>query len=95
MNFTRNELALELSKRLAIPVDRAKGVVDQTLAVLADALADNKKIEFRGFGILDVVRRKAKVGRNPKKPDAGEYQIPARNMVRFRVGKQLFDRLNP
>lgn len=95
MNYTRNELALELSKRLAIPVDRAKGVVDQTLAVLGDALVAGKKIEFRGFGILDVVRRKAKVGRNPKKPTAGEYQIPARNMVRFRVGKQLFDRLNP
>lgn len=95
MNFTRNELALELSKRLAIPVDRAKGVVDQTLAVLEEALVAGKKVEFRGFGILDVVMRKAKVGRNPKNPGAGQYQIPARKMVRFRVGKQLFDRLNP
>lgn len=95
MNYTRNELALELSKRLAVPVDRAKGIVDQTLTAISDALLDGHKIEFRGFGVLDVVKRKAKVGRNPKKPAAGEYLIPPRNMVRFRAGKQLFDRLNP
>ena len=94
-NFTRNELANTLSQRLAIPVDRAKGVVDQTLDALAEALAAGQKVEFRGFGIFDVVNRKPKIGRNPKNPSAGQYQIPARRMVRFRVGKQLFDKLNP
>ena len=95
MNFTRNDLSAELANRLAIPVDRAKGIVDQTLDVLTQALAEGKKVEFRGFGILDVVHRKPKSGRNPKNPSAGQYQIPARRMVRFRVGKQLFDKLNP
>jgi len=94
-NFTRNELAQALSERLALPVDRAKGIVDQTLQILTEALAAEKKVEFRGFGIFDVVHRKPKIGRNPKNPAAGEYQIPARRMVRFRVGKQLFDLLNP
>jgi len=94
-NFTRNELALALSQRLAIPVDRAKGVVDQTLEVLTEALTEGKKVEFRGFGIFDVVHRKPKIGRNPKNPSAGQYQIPTRRMVRFRVGKQLFTKLNP
>jgi len=95
MNFTRNELALELARRLAVPVDRAKGIVDQTLDVLTEALVAKKKIEFRGFGIFDVVERKPKIGRNPKNPAAGQYLIPARSMVRFRVGTNLFDKLNP
>lgn len=94
-SFTRNELALQLSQRLAIPVDRAKGVVDQTVAVLVEALASERKVEFRGFGVFDVVLRKSKIGRNPKNPAAGQYQIPARKMVRFRAGKYLFDLLNP
>lgn len=94
-NFTRNELATVLSQRLALPVDRAKGIVDQTLLILTETLAAGQKVEFRGFGIFDVVNRKPKVGRNPKNPAAGQYQIPARRMVRFRVGKQLFDLLNP
>jgi DNA-binding protein HU-beta len=94
-NFTRSTLALALSQRLAMPVDRAKGVVDQTLEILTEALTAEQKVEFRGFGIFDVVHRKPKIGRNPKNPAAGQYQIPARRMVRFRVGKQLFDKLNP
>lgn len=93
--FTRNELAIELSNRLAIPVDRAKGIVDQTLDVLVNVLGEGRKVEFRGFGILDVVQRKPKIGRNPRNPTAGQYLIPARRMVRFRIGKQLFDKLNP
>ncbi len=94
-NFTRNELAVELSRRLALPVDRAKGIVDHTLEVLAESLVAGKKVEFRGFGIFDVVQRKPKIGRNPRNPAAGQYQIPARRMVRFRVGRMLFDKLNP
>lgn len=94
-NFTRNELALELAKRLALPVDRAKGIVDHTLETLTEALAQGRKLEFRGFGIFDVVQRKPKIGRNPKNPNAGQYQIPARRVVRFRVGTHLFDKLNP
>lgn len=94
-NFTRNDLALRLSERLALPVDRAKGIVDHTLDTLMEALVEGKKVEFRGFGIFDVVHRKPKIGRNPKNPEAGQYQIPARRMVRFRVGTALFDKLNP
>lgn len=94
MNFTRDELAGELANRLSMPLDRAKGIVDQTIEVLTQALADGKKVEFRGFCMLDVVQRKAKIGRNPKKPD-DQYRIPARRMVRFRVGKHLFAKLNP
>jgi nucleoid DNA-binding protein len=94
-NFTRNDLAVELSLKLNITVDRAKSVVDKTIDALIDALADGKRLQFRNFGLLDVVERKPKVGRNPKNPEAGQYQIPARRMVRFRIGKHLFYRLNP
>lgn len=93
--LTRNALAVTLSQRLGIPVDRAKGVVDHTLDVLVATLAEGTKIEFRGFGVFDVVQRKAKIGRNPKNLAAGQYQIPARRAVRFRAGKSLFYKLNP
>lgn len=95
MSFTRDKLANELSQRLALPVDRAKGIVDQTLDALADAFAKGEKVEFRGFGIFEVVQRKAKIGRNPKNPEAGQYQIPARRVVRFRTGSHLLTKLNP
>jgi DNA-binding protein HU-beta/integration host factor subunit alpha len=94
-NFTRNDLAIELNLRLGMPVDRARGIVDVTLSVLTDALASGNNVEFRGFGMFDVVDRKAKVGRNPKHPEKGNVSIPARKAVRFRAGKELNNQLNP
>lgn len=93
--FTRNDLAEELSQRLALPVDRCKGIVDSAILALTNALASHKKVEFRGFGAFDVVQRKSKVGRNPKKPQDGQYCIPAHKSVRLRIGKDLFNKLNP
>lgn len=94
-SFTRVDLAEALSRKMSIPVDKARSIVDQTLDILTEVMITGRKVEFRGFGMFDVVKRKAKVGRNPLKPHAALYQIPARRMVRFRPGKQLFDKLNP
>ena len=93
--FTRKDLAVSLSSRLDIPVDRAKAVVDHTLDVLALTLVSGTDIEFRGFGMLDVVTRKQTVGRNPRNVAAGDYLIPARRVVRFRTSGYLFGKLNP
>jgi len=94
-SYNRYALAVDLSLRLAIPIDRAKGVIDQTIDALTEALVGGRKVEFRDFGILEVVRQKQKVGRNPANPTGGNYLIPARNKVRFRTGNKLFNRLNP
>lgn len=93
--FTRNEFASILSSKLDIPVDRAKGIVDNVLDILGSAMLESRKIEFRNFGLFEVVQRKPKIGRNPLKPNEGQYQIPARKVVRFKIGKELFEKLNP
>lgn len=94
-NLTRNDLAVELSLKLDIPVDKSKTIVEATIDVLLATLASGKSVEFRGFGVFDVVNRKQKIGRNPRKPSAGQYLIPARRAVRFRAGKHLHALLNP
>jgi integration host factor subunit beta len=58
------------------------------------ALSEGKKVEFRGFGVLQVVQRKQKIGRNPKDPSGGTYTIPPRAVVKFRAGKELDETIN-
>ncbi len=94
-SYTRNDLATELSQKANVSVDSAKGTVEDVLRLVSTALTDRKKVEFRGFGILEVVRRKEKVGRNPKAPQNGTYLIPAKNVVKFRIGKDLDGAINP
>lgn len=92
-SFNRNDFAVALSERAVLKLDEARGVVDHVLAILTEKLTSGTKVEFRGFGIFDVYTRKPRIGRNPKNPQAGQYQIPARRTVRFRAGKQITDKL--
>jgi nucleoid DNA-binding protein len=93
--YTRTNLAAELAAYLDVPVTRGKQVSEFILDRLASVLTENRKVEFRGFGIFVPQVRKEKIGRNPKNISAGTFTIPARKVVRFRVGKELDTKLNP
>lgn len=93
-SFTRSDLAADLAVRLNCSVESARSTVEHFINSVQTALASGKKVEFRGFGVLEVVQRKPKIGRNPKDPSGGTYTIPARAVVKFRAGKELDETLN-
>lgn len=93
-NFTRHELAATVSRRLKIPAKRAYQFVDVCLNAMTAAMCNRQRIELRNFGVFEVVTRKPKIGRNPQKPKDGQYLIPERRAVKFRMGKVLCDLLN-
>jgi nucleoid DNA-binding protein len=45
-------------------------------------------LEFRDFGVFEIVERKQKIGRNPKNA-AVPIVIPARPAVKFTPGKKM------
>ena len=56
------------------------------------ALSRGKNIEIRGFGTYKIIKRKARIGRNPKNSQL--VQIPEKNAVRWKMSKTFFNRLN-
>lgn len=62
--------------------------VQKLLDTIADEVAAGRTVELRDFGVFDVVSHKARVGRNPRRPEE-TVAIPARAGVRFRSGKAL------
>jgi len=59
---------------------------------LADNLADNGRIEIRGFGSFSLRYRKPRIGRNPKTGESVELQ--SRYVAYFKPGKELRERVN-
>ena len=55
-------------------------------------LAEGDRVVIRNFGTFQVKEVKPKVGRNPKNPDQ-DVPIPARSVVKFKVGKELKDQV--
>lgn len=65
-------------------------IIQKTIEQIAEALSNGDRVVLRNFGTFTVKEVKAKVGRNPKDP-AKNVPIPARSVVKFKVGKSLKD----
>ena len=70
----------------------AATIVDTIFGSMADALAQGDGVEIRGFGSLKVKDRCAREGRNPKTGES--VHIPAKKLPHFKMGKDLYERLN-
>ena len=59
---------------------------------ILEALSRGENIEIRGYGTYKIIKRKARIGRNPKNSQL--VQIPEKNAVRWKMSKTFFNRLN-
>jgi DNA-binding protein HU-beta len=90
----KNDLAIDLSHRLGCSVRNAQFILDCVLKSFTAALKDGKRVQINKFGVLEVRERKAKLGRNPKDPNAATYHVPARKVVKFKIGNELDSIIN-
>ena len=91
--MNRVELVAAVAKSADLSKKDADAAVKAVFDTIADALAENDKVQLIGFGTFEVRQRKARTGRNPRKP--GEtIQIAASKAPVFKAGKALKDSVN-
>ncbi len=86
--ITKKKLVQKISQDKGIHPNDVRSVVQHFLDEMTDCLAKGDRLEFRDFGIFEIVRRKQKIGRNPKNA-AVAITIPARRAVKFTPGKKM------
>lgn len=91
--MTKNDIAVELCNRFPdIPKSAALHAVERVTDIIADAFCRGENLYLRGFGTMEVKTAKEKKARNI---NAGTtVVIPAQRTVKFRLSKQLKNRLN-
>jgi DNA-binding protein HU-beta len=67
-------------------------VIDSTFDIMGGALRKGEKVQMVNFGSWKKLRRKARLGRNPKTGQS--LQIPARNVIKFSAGQELISSIN-
>ena len=67
-------------------------VLDIIFLEITEALRRGDSIEIRGFGTYKIIKRKARLGRNPKTSES--VQIPAKKAIKWKMSKILYNRLN-
>lgn len=86
--ITKKKLIQVISQELGLHPNDVRNVVQSFLDRMTDYLANGDRLEFRDFGVFEIVTRKQKVGRNPKNASV-PIIIPARPAVKFTAGKKM------
>ena len=71
----------------------AEASINAFLETVEGALKKGDKVQLIGFGTFETRSRKARQGRNPRKPDE-IIKIPASKAPVFKAGKALKDAIN-
>ncbi len=87
-NLTKRDIVLKIYEDTHYPQKEVRDVVQQTLDVIAEALESGRNVELRNFGVFEIQVRKARIGRNPNRPEK-VVVIPKRAVIKFKAGKDL------
>lgn len=87
-NLTRIEITDAIVEMTAFRRKEVSATVNLTFAIITQALGQARNVELRNFGVFEVQKREARIGRNPKRPEQ-EVLIPRRAVVKFKNGKAL------
>jgi nucleoid DNA-binding protein len=90
--MTKKKLINSISQEKGIHPNDVRHVIQAFLDKMTDCLTQGERLEFRDFGVFEVVERKQKIGRNPKNATV-PIVIPARSAVKFTPGKKMKKRI--
>lgn len=90
--MNKQQLVDKISTRTGISKTKVLNVLDHFVDSVQGALKKGNKVQLVGFGQWKKVRRKAKVGRDPR--SGKSIPIPPRNVAKFTMGSELNDLLN-
>ena len=91
-NFTRKDLANKVYQKLGFSKNISSSVVDNFFEFLILELKKLNNIKISSFGTFEVVKKKERIGRNPK--TKVEAKISARKIVRFKPTMLIKNKLN-
>ena len=91
--MNKAELIASVAEKTGFTKKDSEAAVNAFTAVIEEALVSGEKVQLIGFGTFETRERKARQGRNPRKP--GEtIEIAASKAPVFKAGKALKDSVN-
>jgi len=91
--MTKSEIVSHFAGKFEFTKKTASGIIDEVAALAISETKKSGSFTLPGIGKLVLVKRKARMGRNPA---TGEpLKIPAKTVVRMRVAKAAKDAIVP
>ena len=85
--MNKKQLVEAIAQKAELSIKDANKALDAFIEAISDALKDGDDVQLTGVFSLKVDQREAREGRNPATGE--KILIPAKKVVKFKVGKQL------
>ena len=83
--MTKPQIVYPFAKKFELTRKTASGIIEEVAALAVSETKKTGSFTIPGIGKLVLVKRKARMGRNPATGEA--IKIPAKTVVRMRVAK--------
>ena len=90
--MNKGELVTKIAEKADLSKSQAQDALNAALDAIGGALKGDEKVTLIGFGTFSLNHRAAREGRNPQ--TGKTIQIAAKNLVKFKPGKELADSVN-
>ena len=91
-SFTRKELSKKIYQNLGFYKNLSSEIIDDFFETIVSELIKNEKIKISSFGTFEILKKKERIGRNPKTKQ--ETKISARKVVKFKPSLSFKNKLN-
>jgi len=90
--MNKGDLINKVAEDANMTKNQAAEVLNCVFDSITETLKDGDKVSLVGFGTFTLNERKARTGRNPQ--TGASIEIPSKNVIKFKPGKDLADRVN-
>ena len=90
--MNKGDLISKIAEDAGLTKVQASAALEAVTDGVTSTLAKGDKLTLVGFGTFSVTNRAARKGRNPQ--TGAEINIPAKNVVKFKAGKDLTSKVN-
>ena len=91
--MTKSQIVSHFAKKFELSKKTSSGIIEEVAALAVSETKKAGSFTLSGIGKLVMVKRKARMGRNPA---TGEpLKIPAKTVVRMRIAKAAKDAIVP
>jgi nucleoid DNA-binding protein len=89
---TKREIAERVAQQTGLPQVTVKQIIQILFDEVIGELAGGNRLEFRDFGVFEVVTRKPRTGRNPR--TGQKVAVPPKRVVTFKMGKVMREKVS-
>jgi DNA-binding protein HU-beta len=90
---TKNQIVTHFAEKFELSKKAASSIIDEMAMLATNETKKTGAFTFPGIGKLVLVKRKARVGRNPATGEA--IKIPAKTVVKMRIAKACKEAIVP